>query len=59
MQKNIHITIFNHPPPPPPTTQFTKEEDRVKWEDISPTIDFVRGNDVYGVGGGSVEGRES
>ena len=32
------------PPPSPPTSQFPKEEERGKWEDIVAAINFVAGN---------------
>ena len=52
-------SISSPPPSSPPPPQFTKEEDRGKWEDISAAIKFVAGNNGDGGGGGSVEGRWS
>ena len=41
-----------------PPSQFPKEEDRGKCEEISAVIESVAGKNRYGVGGGSVEPRE-
>ena len=52
------IGYYQQPQPPSPLPyQFTKEEDRGKWEDISAAIDFFAGNNGDEGGRGSVEGR--
>ena len=39
--------------------EWGEDEGRGKWEDVSATIDFSAGHNVYGGDGGPVEGRES
>ena len=42
-------------PPSPPSSQFPKEGERGKWEEVSATIVFVAGHNGDGGGGGPGE----